>query len=199
MPHTDISEQIAAMEDSEIIDGDVYFLAREEHAAHDEPAGYDEIDGRPIYHPKAETARMPGGSPIFPSSDSKTREESPVVTGVLDYFPLALLELAKFSRWGNLKHNGPDAPLHWSRGKSTDHANKIGRHLLERGTLDPDTGGTFSHSVGLAWRALALLQKELEMAAGYDRDDLDAAYRHVVAAREAERDACSTCKCGTCK
>jgi len=112
---------------------------------------------------------MPGGSPVFPSSDGPTREASPVVTGCLDYFPLALLEIARFSRWGNDKHN-PGEPLHWSRGKSIDHANKIGRHLIERGTLDPDTGYRFSHSVGLAWRALALLQKELELAQGYDRD-----------------------------
>lgn len=113
---------------------------------------------------------MPGGSPVFPSSDDAIRSQSPVVTGCLDYFPLALLEIARFSAWANTKHNGPNAPLHWSRGKSFDHANKIGRHLLERGTLDPDTGMRFSHSVGLAWRALALLQKEREMAQGYDRD-----------------------------
>ena len=113
--------------------------------------------------------RMPSGSPVFPSSDSKVREGSPVVTGCLDYFPLALLEIARFSRWGNDKHN-PGEPLHWSCGKSIDHANKIGRHLLERGTLDPDTDYRFSHSVGLAWRSLALLQKELELLQGYDRD-----------------------------
>lgn len=143
---------------------------------HDEPVAPKDFFVEPLgngdvnVHPVAD--RMPSGSPVFPSSDSKVRDGSPVVTGCFDYFPLALLEISRFSRWGNGKHN-PGEPLHWSRGKSIDHANKIGRHLLERGTLDPDTGGQFSHSVGLAWRALALLQKELELAQGYDRDAVE--------------------------
>jgi hypothetical protein len=86
---------------------------------------------------------------------------------VLDYFPLANLEVARISKAGNDQHN-PGQPLHWARGKSYDHANCIGRHLLERGTIDPEDG--LRHTAKLAWRALALLQKEMEMAAGYNRD-----------------------------
>jgi hypothetical protein len=86
---------------------------------------------------------------------------------VLDYFPLAILEVARISKAGNDQHN-PGQPLHWARGKSYDHANCIGRHLLERGTIDPEDG--LRHTAKLAWRALALLQKEMEMAAGYNRD-----------------------------
>lgn len=110
---------------------------------------------------------MPGGSPIFPSADYAERKATPVVTGVFDYFPLALLEVAKISKQGNDQHN-PGQPLHWARGKSFDHANCIGRHLLERGCIDPEDGQR--HSAKLAWRALALLQKELELEQGYDRD-----------------------------
>jgi hypothetical protein len=62
------------------------------------------------------------------------------------------------SRVGNDKHN-PGQPLHWARGKSSDHADCIMRHLAERGTIDTDG---LSHSVKVAWRALALLQEELE-------------------------------------
>jgi len=51
--------------------------------------------------------------------------------------------------------------LHHARGKSTDHADCIVRHLTERGTPDPSG---FSHTVMVAWRALALLQEELEVA-----------------------------------
>lgn len=93
--------------------------------------------------------------------DSEARKGIPITTGVLDYFPAALAAVAAVSKVGNDKHN-PGEPLHWARGKSTDQADAIGRHLLERGGIDPDTG--MRHSAQLAWRALALLQLELEDA-----------------------------------
>ena len=43
--------------------------------------------------------------------------------------------------------------------KSNDHADCIARHLLEHGTIDTDG---FSHTVKVAWRAMALLQTEIE-------------------------------------
>lgn len=78
-------------------------------------------------------------------------------TGLLDYFMDALAEVAKVSFNGNARHN-PGQPLHWSRGKSTDHADCIIRHLARRGGFD----GPVRESAALAWRALALLQEELE-------------------------------------
>jgi len=83
--------------------------------------------------------------------------------GVLDYFPMALAEVARVSLAGNNQHN-PGQPLHWNRSKSSDHANCIVRHLIERGTVDIDAQ---RHSAKLAWRALALLQEELEAEAGF--------------------------------
>lgn len=100
------------------------------------------------------------GSEVLPT-DSEARKSIPLVTGVLDYFPAALAEVAKVSKFGNDKHN-PGEPLHWARGKSMDQADAIGRHLLERGGIDPDSG--LRYSAQLAWRALALLQIELEEA-----------------------------------
>lgn len=98
-------------------------------------------------------------------TDSTARKGIPIVTGVLDYFTAALAEVAVISRIGNEKHN-PGQPLHWSRGKSTDHADCIGRHLAQRGTVEIETinGVDYRvrHSAQLAWRALALLQEELE-------------------------------------
>jgi hypothetical protein len=82
----------------------------------------------------------------------------PLASGLFDYFPSAFVEVAKVSFNGNLQHN-PGEPLHWARGKSTDHADTMLRHFLERGTIDTD--GT-RHSAKMAWRALALLQMELE-------------------------------------
>jgi hypothetical protein len=102
-----------------------------------------------------------GGTPVRQTmpEGSAARKEIPLTTGVLDYFPAALAEVAKLSKFGNDKHN-PGQPLHWARGKSMDHADCIARHLVDRGLPDPDTG--LSHSVEVAWRALALLQEELE-------------------------------------
>lgn len=109
---------------------------------------------------KEQTKKSPAGSEVLPT-DSDDRKAIPLVTGVLDYFPAALAEVAKVSKAGNDKHN-PGEPLHWARAKSADQADAIGRHLLERGGIDPDTG--LRHSAQLAWRALALLQIELEEA-----------------------------------
>ncbi len=91
-------------------------------------------------------------------ADSAARKDIPLCTGVFDYFPAALAEVARISKIGNDKHN-PGEALHWSRGKSTDNADCMARHLLERGSLD---GEGCRHSALLAWRALANLQLELE-------------------------------------
>jgi hypothetical protein len=99
------------------------------------------------------------GQTLLPS-DSAERKKIPLASGVLDYFSAALAEVAKVSYKGNEQHN-PGQPLHWSRGKSNDHADTLARHLLERGTVDVDG---MRHSAKLAWRALAILQLELEEA-----------------------------------
>lgn len=90
--------------------------------------------------------------------DSKKRKDAPVARGVLDYFPDALVAVAELSRIGNEQHN-PGQPMHWAREKSPDHADCILRHLIDRGHTDED--GVL-HSTKVAWRALALLQLELE-------------------------------------
>ncbi len=94
---------------------------------------------------------------------SAERKAVPMVSGLLDYFPAALAAVAAVSRAGNEKHN-PGQPLHHARGKSMDHADCIVRHLVDRGTIDTDDG--LRHSAKAAWRALALLQEELEREAG---------------------------------
>ena len=96
--------------------------------------------------------------------DPKKRKVVPLTTGVLDYFPLALAEVARVSKAGNDQHN-PGQPLHWNRGKSSDHADCVTRHLIERGTIDLDG---MRHSAKAAWRMLALLQEEMEKEAGFD-------------------------------
>jgi len=98
---------------------------------------------------------------ILPSG-VKERKEIPLASGVLDYFTQALIEVAKVSYEGNKQHN-PGEELHWARGKSKDQADTMLRHFTERGTLDTDG---MRHSAKMAWRALAILQLEME-AEGY--------------------------------
>jgi len=118
------------------------------------------------------------GVPDLPATrilqtDSATRKKYPMARGLLDYFPDALAEVSKVSYHGNEKHN-PGQEMHHSRGKSSDHADCILRHLAGRGGFD----GEIRESAALAWRALALLQEELERdynlplprGAKYDKD-----------------------------
>lgn len=102
--------------------------------------------------------------PVLPT-DKAARKAMPMATGVLDYFPRALAYVAFVSKVGNDQHN-PGEPLHWAKEKSTDQADTIVRHLVERGGVDEDG---VRHSGKLAWRALALLETELEeiAAAGF--------------------------------
>ena len=86
------------------------------------------------------------------------RKETPVYTGVLQYFPDAINALAQCSKAGNDQHN-PNTPLHWDRAKSGDELDAMMRHAMEAGTMDDDG---ILHSTKTAWRALASLQKELE-------------------------------------
>ncbi len=114
---------------------------------------FDRLESpQPSYH---ETCEPPLD---FLPSDKLERKATPICTGVLDYFPLAIAEVARISKAGNDQHGfGP--PLRWVRPVSSDHADCIVRHLLDRGKLDSDGQ---RHTAKLAWRALALLQEELE-------------------------------------
>ena len=95
--------------------------------------------------------------PTLPT-DASARNRIPMADGLLYYFPHALAAVAEVSLVGNEQHN-PGEPLHWARGKSTDHANKIIRHLMDAGECDSEG---VRHSARMAWRALALLQEEIE-------------------------------------
>ncbi len=104
------------------------------------------------------TEKQNSNKDLLLPTDSVERKQIPITTGLIDYFPLALAEVAKASYAGNKQHH-PDEPLFWDKTKSTDHADCIGRHLIDRGKYDTDG---VRHSAKIAWRALALLQIELE-------------------------------------
>lgn len=106
-----------------------------------------------------------GGPPLndlmLPDDDA-LRGDFPMFDGLLRYFPNALAEVSRVSKIGNDQQN-PGQPMHWARGKSTDHGNKILRHLVDAGKFD---GRGVRHTARAAWRILAMLQEELERDEG---------------------------------
>jgi len=91
--------------------------------------------------------------------EGTTNKDFPVYSGVMRYFPLALKEVARISVQGNVQHNEGVDFLYWDRKKSYDHADALARHLMNAGFTDDDG---MLHSAKVAWRALAMLQVELE-------------------------------------
>lgn len=101
-------------------------------------------------------------------TDSNERKNYPILSGCIKYFPAALAGVSKVSKAGNDKHN-PGEPLHHARGKSTDHADCIVRHLIdvqdliagdERSALTPKgVEDLLTEVSSLAWRALAYSQE----------------------------------------
>ena len=93
--------------------------------------------------------------------DRDARNALPVWDGCFRYFPDAWAEIARVSVAGNKQHAfGGD--LRWVRDVSTDHENKVIRHMLDHAAGRViDTDGTF-HLAKAAWRILAALQLAIE-------------------------------------
>lgn len=101
---------------------------------------------------------------------AKKRKNTPVYSGVIDYFPDAIREVARVSYIGNEQHN-PGQPLHWAKGKSNDHEDALLRHLMDHKegiVWDDDTA---LHLGKVAWRALALLQTHFDEEKFESMDD----------------------------
>ncbi len=93
---------------------------------------------------------------------------SSVTTCVLEYFPHGLAAVAAVSEAGAIQHGL--TRLGFDRAVSHDHAAHLASHLARRGTFDTDG---CRHSAKVAWRALAMLQVEIEndMAAGQKKEE----------------------------
>lgn len=125
--------------------------------------------------------RQPAGDPVEVQTfgplvrkatlptDSAARKDIPLHSGVLAYFPAALMGVARISKLGNDKHN-PGQPLHHARGKSMDHADCVMRHLMDLSDLiaanarapgdsPVQVEAILSEASNLAWRALAYSQQ----------------------------------------
>ena len=99
---------------------------------------------------------------------AQERKETPIYSGVVRYFPLALKEVARVSKAGNDQHH-KGTPLHWDKSKSTDEPDALLRHLTDHASGEIyDTDGQ-RHLAKVCWRALAFLERELE---AYERDTI---------------------------
>lgn len=118
--------------------------------APDDPATHNALWLKHMQDHQQQAARLP--------SKSEDRKKIPLAS-VLDYFPDALCAVAEVVNVGQVQHSTD----RWDRSKSTDHEDCLLRHLLDRGTVDTDG---MRHSAKVAWRALALLQLEIEKDKG---------------------------------
>ena len=94
------------------------------------------------------------------TANAQARKNTPLFSGCLAYFPLALAAVAALSQIAQVQHK-IEGPLRWDRSKSDDEWDALARHLLEVGSYDTDG---VRHATKVCWRALAGLQKELEQA-----------------------------------
>jgi hypothetical protein len=95
--------------------------------------------------------------------DSAERKRWPMFSGLLQYFPAALAHVSNHSFIGNEKHN-PGLALQHARGKSGDHEDCIVRHLVDSAEHPAGSAAKIDELRALAWRALALLQEQCELA-----------------------------------
>jgi len=109
--------------------------------------------------------------------DPQERKKIPIYSGVIKYFPRAIIALAKKSAEGNEQHN-PGTELHWDRSKSGDELDAHMRHLIEEDW------------VAHAWRAMANLEKFLEKKEQSEitKDDvIDRIYKGDISINQARR------------
>lgn len=89
----------------------------------------------------------------------KDRKESPVLHGLLKYFPDACMYVAHVSFVANEQHNKGE-PMHWAREKSIGTGDEIVRHLMDPEDFDNDG---LLHLGKVGWRAMELLQRKIEL------------------------------------
>lgn len=103
---------------------------------------------------------------MSPEERARVYARPPLTTALLDFFPDALAAVAIVSMVCADQHDAFDngQPVHVrDNGPHNDHANSLLRHLMARGSTDHDG---LLHTAKAAWRALALLQDEIEASVG---------------------------------
>ena len=103
------------------------------------------------------TERDPNGIPAGTPGAKLDAGKSPVTQGCLQYFPRALLEVAKVSLKGAEKYSWRGWE-HVPDGE-TRYNNALGRHILAEAIEGPrDTDTNELHAAQIAWNALARLE-----------------------------------------
>lgn len=97
---------------------------------------------------------------------SDARNALPIWDGLIAYFPDVWAEIAKVSVEGAKQHHLPK--LGWDTHVSTDHRNKVLRHMLDDAAGSViDTDGCY-HLAKAVWRLCAQLQLRCWERAGKD-------------------------------
>jgi hypothetical protein len=112
--------------------------------------------------------------PLTLGYDSQKRKDAPFLATVIGYFTAALKGVAEHCVRSNQKHN-PGEPVHWARGKSTDHDECVFRHgidtmeiraWLRRNPTHPERSRVVRFLLeeldAKAWRSLAESQEARE-------------------------------------
>lgn len=96
------------------------------------------LDGRPwtVVDMAAEKPKEPHAARI--PGNSAERKATPLYSGCIALFPLALAAVARVMQYGANKHN--DGNIGWNRPTSADHKDCIARHLADSGAIDPESG-----------------------------------------------------------
>ena len=94
---------------------------------------------------------------------AQKRKATPIYSGFVKYFPLAISEISKASQVGQEQHN-PDLPLSWDRSKSGDELDAMMRHLIDHASGETFDDDGIRHIVKCGWRILAFIQKEMEIS-----------------------------------
>jgi hypothetical protein len=94
------------------------------------------------------------------ADEAARRKQTPIWSGVMQYFPKVWEHIARASWQGNQQHN-PGQPLHWAREKSTDQMDAALRHMLDHAEGALDTDGQY-HLAKAIWRLCAEFELYLE-------------------------------------
>lgn len=86
--------------------------------------------------------------------------KAPLVRGALQYFPKALMLVARVSEFGATKYAWDD----WRHvpEAETRYLDALGRHLALDGAEDFDEDSSFDHIAHVAWNALAVLELRIK-------------------------------------
>lgn len=118
-----------------------------------------------IGHPNIASLTLSGVPfPMIGAGKKYDSGKSPVWQGLVQYFPLALSEIAKVSDYGAKKYNLEFSERNWEKveGAKERYEDALLRHILDE-TTDPYDGESgLLHAAHAAWNALAVLELVLK-------------------------------------